>query len=249
MSGSTAAVWAKPGEPFRPDDFTLSVVIPCYNEEDTVRELIGRVRKASYVKQIIVVDDGSRDQTRRLLEAENAEHGDLELVYHEGNRGKGAALSTGFGCARGDVVIIQDADLEYDPGEYPRLIEPIRCGQADVVYGSRFLGGGPTRVHLFWHYVGNRMLTLVSNMFTNINLTDMETCYKAFRRDVLQGLTIKARRFGVEPELTAKIARKRLRIFEVPISYYGRDYAHGKKIGWRDAMSAFYHIVRFRFFD
>lgn len=230
-------------------DFTLSVVIPCYNETDTVEDLLDRVRAAPYEKQIIVVDDGSTDGTREQLRRQVEMHGDIDLVFHDVNQGKGAALSTGFRRATGDVVIIQDADLEYDPAEYPRLIEPIRTDRADVVYGSRFLGGGPTRVHLYWHYVGNRLLTLVSNMFTNVNLTDMETCYKAFRRDVIQTITVRSKRFGVEPELTAKIARKRLRMYEVPISYYGRDYAHGKKIGWRDAISAFYHIVKFRFVD
>ncbi len=230
-------------------DFTLSVVIPCYNETDTVEDLLDRVRAAPYDKQIIVVDDGSTDGTREQLRRQVEAHGDIDLVFHDVNQGKGAALSTGFRRATGDVVIIQDADLEYDPAEYPRLIEPIRTDRADVVYGSRFLGGGPTRVHLYWHYVGNRLLTLVSNMFTNVNLTDMETCYKAFRRDVIQTITVRSKRFGVEPELTAKIARKRLRMYEVPISYYGRDYAHGKKIGWRDAISAFYHIVKFRFVD
>ena len=243
------AVWGKPHEPFKPRDFLLTVVIPCFNEQETVRDILERVRESAYEKEIIVVDDGSTDDTRVILEAEARQHGDLRLLFHARNRGKGAALSSGFELARGDVVIIQDADLEYDPAEFPRLVEPIRQQKADVVYGSRFLGGGPTRVHMFWHYVGNRLLTLVSNMFTNLNLTDMETCYKAFRGDVIRGLRIKARRFGVEPELTAKIAKKNLRIFEVPISYYGRDYAHGKKIGWRDAISAFYHIVRFRLFD
>ena len=232
-----------------PESILLSVVIPCFNEEKTLRELLDRVRKAPYEKEIIVVDDGSSDGSRAILQEEADRVGDLKLVFQEKNRGKGAALSTGFPLATGDVVIVQDADLEYDPAEYPRLVEPIRKGMADVVYGSRFLGGGPTRVHLFWHYVGNRLLTLASNMFTNINLTDMETCYKAFRREILESITLKSKRFGVEPEITAKIARLRLRIYEVPISYYGRDYTLGKKIGWRDAVSAFYHIVRFRLFN
>jgi glycosyltransferase involved in cell wall biosynthesis len=248
MSGSTETAWSETGGAFRPEGFRLSVIIPCYNERKTAREILDRVREAPYEKEIVVVDDGSTDGTREILEAAR-DAGEITLVLHERNGGKGAALSTGFRHVTGDVVIIQDADLEYDPAEYPRLVEPIRRGQADVVYGSRFLGGGPTRVHLFWHYVGNRLLTLFSNMFTNINLTDMETCYKAFRRGVLDRLTVRSRRFGVEPELTAKIARMKVRIFEVPISYYGRDYASGKKIGWRDAVSAFYHIIRFRFFD
>jgi glycosyltransferase involved in cell wall biosynthesis len=249
MSSNTEVAWDRPSEPFRPEGFLLSVVVPCFNEKDTVRELLGRVRRAPYEKEILVIDDGSTDGTRAILEEEAERDGDLRLYFHERNRGKGAALSTGFKHAKGKVVIVQDADLEYDPAEYPRLVEPIRQDKADVVYGSRFLGGGPTRVHLFWHYVGNRLLTLVSNMFTNINLSDMETCYKAFRLHVIQAITVKSRRFGVEPELTAKIARMRVRVYEVPISYYGRDYAHGKKIGWRDAVSAFFHIVRFRFFD
>jgi len=225
------------------------VVIPCFNEEKTLRELLDKVRKAPYEKEIIVVDDGSSDGSRDILQEEADRAGDLKVVHHEKNQGKGAALSTGFRLTTGDIVIVQDADLEYDPEEFPRLVEPIRQGKADVVYGSRFLGGGPTRVHLFWHYVGNRLLTLTSNMFTNINLTDMETCYKAFRREILESITLKSKRFGVEPEITAKIARRGVRIYEVPISYYGRDYATGKKIGWRDAVSAFYHIVRFRLSD
>ncbi|MBN2491964.1 MAG: glycosyltransferase family 2 protein, partial [Planctomycetes bacterium] len=185
MSSSTASASASPGEELRPAGFRLTVVVPCFNEQGTVRELLARVRAAPYAKEIVVVDDGSTDGTREILEAEARADDDLRLVCHQCNRGKGAALATGFACATGDVVIIQDADLEYDPMEYPRLVEPIRQGRADVVYGSRFLGGGPARVHLFWHYVGNRLLTLFSNMFTNINLTDMETCYKAFRREVL----------------------------------------------------------------
>ena len=249
MNSNTEVAWGKSRGPFRPEGFRLSVVMPCYNEEASVREILARVRRAPYEKEIVVVDDGSVDRTREILEQEAEAGGDLRLIVHDRNRGKGAALSDGFRLATGDVVIIQDGDLEYDPAEFPRLVEPIRQGKADVVFGSRFLGGGPTRVHLFWHYVGNRLLTLVSNMFTNINLTDMETCYKAFRRDVLSTIQVKAKRFGVEPELTAKIARRKLRVYEVPISYYGRDYAHGKKISWRDAIAAFYHIVRFRFFD
>ena len=230
----------------------LSVVIPVYNEQDTLREILARVRATPFGKEIILVDDCSRDGTRDLLKGMEKEP-DLKILYHSVNQGKGAALRTGFQHATGDVVLVQDADLEYDPADYPRLIEPIEKGLADVVYGSRFRGSRMVRVHLYWHQLANHFLTWVSNMFTNLNLTDMETCYKVFRREVLQGMELKSNRFGFEPEITARIARKRLagkrvRVYEVPISYYGRDYAEGKKIGWKDGVAALWHIVRFNVF-
>jgi glycosyltransferase involved in cell wall biosynthesis len=229
-----------------PDDFLLSVVIPVYNEAATLEALLERVRAAPYRKEIILVDDGSTDGTREIMKRLEGED-DLKLFYHEKNTGKGGALATGFKHVAGDVALIQDADLEYDPAEYPLLLKPILDGRADVVYGSRFLGG-TQRVHLFWHRVGNAVVTLLSNMFTNLNLTDMETCYKVFRAEVLGKLELKSKRFGVEPEITAKVARMRCRIYEAPVSYHGRDYAEGKKITWRDGLAAIWHIVRFRFF-
>ena len=231
----------------------LSVVIPIYNEEETLRLILDRVRATPFDKEIIMVDDFSRDGTRDILrEIESDE--DVKVFYHDKNQGKGAALRTGFAEATGDVILIQDADLEYDPGEYPILLEPIEKGLADVVYGSRFKGSRMSRVHLYWHQMANNFLTLVSNMFTNLNLTDMETCYKVFKREVLEGISLESNRFGFEPEITAKVARKRLkgkriRIYEVPISYYGRDYAEGKKIGWRDGVAALWHICRFNLFS
>jgi glycosyltransferase involved in cell wall biosynthesis len=230
-----------------PPGLRLSVVIPVYNERDTVREIIRRVQAVSIPKQIIVVDDGSTDGTRQVL-AELEPHEGLTILYHERNRGKGAALRTGFAQAGGDIVIIQDADLEYNPQEYFRLIRPILEGKADVVYGSRFIGESH-RVLLYWHYLGNQFLTLLSNMFTNLNLTDMETCYKVFRADLLKYIDVKSKRFGVEPELTAKFAKRHCRIYEIPISYAGRDYTEGKKIGWKDGFSAIWSIIKFRFVD
>jgi glycosyltransferase involved in cell wall biosynthesis len=226
----------------------LSVVIPCYNEAATIESVVDAVRRSPYdPKEIVVVDDCSRDGTRDILK--RLSHKVDKVLYHDVNRGKGAALRTGFQAASGDIVIIQDADLEYDPAEYPKVIQPILSDKADVVYGSRFMGGEPHRVLYFWHRIGNGLLTLLSNMCTNLNLTDMETCYKAFRREVIQSIEIKENRFGFEPEITAKIAKKRCRIYEVGISYSGRTYEEGKKIGWRDGFRALYCILKYRFFS
>jgi glycosyltransferase involved in cell wall biosynthesis len=223
----------------------LSIVIPCYNEVRTIRHIVDRVRAAPVAeREIIIVDDCSRDGTRDLLRTEIAPLVD-KVLYHEVNQGKGAALRTGFRAATGDVVVVQDADLEYDPQDYPRLLQPILEGKADVVFGSRFQGGQPHRVVYFWHMVGNKFLTLLSNMATNINLTYMETCYKVFRREVLQRIEIEENRFGFEPEITAKVARLGVVIFEVGISYYGRTYAEGKKIGWRDGFRALWAIAKY----
>jgi glycosyltransferase involved in cell wall biosynthesis len=221
----------------------LSVVIPAFNESKTIREIVSRVRAVPVEKEILIVDDASTDGTREILRELDGRDG-VRVFLQPVNQGKGAAVSVGFRHATGDVVVVQDADLEYDPMEYLKLLAPIEQGHADVVYGSRFLGGGTRRVLYFWHTVGNRFLTLASNMFTNLNLTDMETCYKMFRREVVQSMTIESRRFGIEPEITAKVARRGYRVFEVPISYYGRTYEEGKKIGWKDAFSALWTIVR-----
>ena len=222
----------------------LSVVIPCFNEAATILNLLERVRLSPVTpKQIIVVDDGSTDGTRELLAQLEAE--DLTVLFHERNRGKGAALATGFAAATGEFCIVQDADLEYDPAEFPLVIGPIIQGKADVVYGSRFQGAAPHRVVYFWHRVGNGFLTLLSNMLTDLNLTDMETCYKAFRTDIIQSIRIQENRFGFEPEITAKLARKRCRVYEVGISYYGRTYDEGKKIGWRDGVRAIWCIMKY----
>jgi len=226
----------------------LSIVIPCYNEARTIRIIVDRVRAAPVPdKEIIIVDDCSRDGTRDLLRTEIAPLVD-QVIYHANNQGKGAALRTGFAAATGDVVIVQDADLEYHPNEYPKLLQPILDGRADVVFGSRFSGGEAHRVVYFWHMLGNKFLTLLSNMGTNLNLTDMETCYKMFRRDVLQKITIEEDRFGFEPEITAKVARLDCVIYEVGIGYYGRTYAEGKKVGWRDGFRALYAIVKYNLF-
>ncbi|MEE9402808.1 MAG: glycosyltransferase family 2 protein [Desulfobacteria bacterium] len=224
----------------------LSVVIPVYNEIGTIEEILNRVGSVPQDKEIIVVDDASTDGTTEWLKERAGD--DVKVLFHQKNRGKGAALRTGFEQVTGNIVIIQDADLEYDPREYGRLIEPILDGRADVVYGSRFTGG-PQRVLFFWHYVGNRFLTLLSDMLTNLNLSDMETCYKVFRADLLKEITIKSNRFGFEPEITARFARLKCRIYEVPISYSGRTYEDGKKITWRDGLVALFHIIRFKFFD
>jgi glycosyltransferase involved in cell wall biosynthesis len=225
----------------------LSIVIPLFNEKNTIHEILKRVRRTPFDKEIIIVDDFSSDGSREILKGMENDP-DLRIFYHDKNMGKGAALRTGFGHVTGDIVIVQDADLEYDPEEYADLIKPILDDKADVVYGSRFLGA-PHRVLFFWHSVANKMLTNMSNMLTNLNLSDMETCYKIFRREVLEKISIKSNRFGVEPEITAKIARLNVRIYEIPITYSGRKYSEGKKIGWKDAVSAFFAIIKFKFVD
>ncbi len=224
----------------------LSVVMPVYNESRTIREIVTQVQAVPMEKEILIVDDGSTDGTREILREMDGRDG-VRVFLQPKNQGKGAAVSVGFRYATGDVVVVQDADLEYDPREYGKLLRPIEDGHADVVYGSRFLGGGERRVLYFWHTVGNRLLTLASNMVTNLNLTDMETCYKMFRREVVQSMRIESRRFGIEPEITAKVARRGYRIYEVPISYYGRTYDEGKKVGWKDALSALWTIVKHGF--
>lgn len=255
------------GEPFcrklgiapLPDDLVVSVVIPVYNEVHTLHEIVQRVRDVPINKEIILVDDCSTDGTRALLEEWSVGQPDLKIRFHEKNQGKGAALRTGFQHCTGQIVLVQDADLEYDPAQYPQLIQPIVDGKADVVYGSRFIGE-THRVLFFWHSLANQFLTLLSNAFTNLNLTDMEVCYKVFRREVIQGITLKSDRFGFEPEVTAKIARfqvpaidgrpaRKCRIYEMPVSYNGRDYKEGKKIGWKDGVQALYCIVRYAYWD
>ena len=234
--------------PISPDTLVLSVVIPIYNERDTIEEILRRVHDAPFRKEIIVVDDGSTDGSRELLrDLETAGKID-RLVLHEENQGKGAALRSGFAAVTGHVVVVQDADLEYDPAEYPKLLQPFFDGKADVVYGSRFVSGMAHRVLFFWHSIANRCLTLISNMFTNLNLTDMETCYKAFRSEVVKAIDINEKRFGFEPEITTKVARMRCRIYEVGISYDGRGYQEGKKIGWKDAIVAFVCVLRYGLF-
>lgn len=231
------------GLPPDPPSLKLSVVIPVYNERETIRELHQRVQAVPIDKEILLVDDFSTDGTREIV---RGLAGDTTRIFlHNRNRGKGAALRTGFQNARGDIVIVQDADLEYDPGQYPKLVQPILDGKADVVYGSRFVTGDYRRVLLFWHMVGNRFLTLLSNMLTNLNLSDMETCYKVFRREVLQKIVLEEDRFGFEPEITAKIAKLKVRIYEVGISYAGRTYDEGKKIGWKDGVSALRCILKY----
>ena len=225
----------------------LSIVIPVYNESETICEVVRRVEQVSGDKEIIIVDDNSTDGTRDLLLKYEGKK-DFKVIYQPKNKGKGAALRAGFDVAKGEIIIVQDADLEYNPKDYPILLEPILDNRADVVYGSRFLGG-PHRVLFFWHYLGNLFLTTLSNMFTNINLSDMETGYKVFRRKILESITLKCDRFGFEPEFTSKVARKKFIIYEVPISYSGRDYSQGKKINWKDGVAALWFIFRFRFFD
>jgi len=226
----------------------LSVVIPVYNEEKTLAEIVRRVQATPFEKEIVLVNDGSRDRSREIMEQLSVQYSNVRCFHHEVNSGKGAALSTGFTKVTGDIVLIQDADLEYDPNDYAALLVPIQDGKADVVFGSRFLGGRYARVHLYWHYLGNRMLTTASNMFTNLNLSDMETCYKVFRREVADRIQIQSRTFAVEPEFAAKVAKLRARVYEVPISYAGRDYSEGKKIGLKDAFIALWAIVRWSVF-
>ena len=234
-----------------PDNFTLSVVIPVYNEEKTLSTIVDVVRAVPIRKQIILVDDCSKDESYAVMQSfKDDGRNTFTCLRHEKNRGKGAALRTGFAAVTGDVVLIQDADLEYDPNEYPSLLQPIWDGKADVVYGSRFMGGAPHRVLYYWHSVGNKFLTTFSNFFTNLNLTDMETCYKVFTADVIRKIlpTLQQDRFGFEPEITAKIARDHLRIYEIGISYSGRTYGEGKKIGWKDGFRAIYCILKYGLF-
>ena len=227
-----------------PSNYTLSIIIPCYNEINTINEVVKRVKSSKIKsKQIIIVDDFSTDGTRELLH--NFADESIQVIFENKNQGKGAAISKGIELATGEITIIQDADLEYDPTEYEKIIDPIVLGKADVVYGSRFQGAQPHRVVYFWHRLGNGFLTLLSNVMTDINLTDMETCYKAFRTEILKSIDIKEKRFGFEPEITAKVARKHLRIYEVGISYYGRTYEEGKKIGWRDGVRAIWCILKY----
>ena len=227
----------------------LSIIIPCYNEKRFLPELISLVKESPVQdKEIILVDDGSNDGTTDLIKTELEQEVD-RVIYHPKNLGKGAAIRTALEHVQGDLVIIQDADLEYDPKEYPKLMAPILQGKADVVYGSRFLGEGPHRVHMFWHYMGNKCLTLLSNMFTNLNLTDIETCYKLFRTSIIKRIEIKQRGFGIEPEITAKMAKQKCRVYETGISYYGRSYEEGKKINWRDGLKAIYLIIKYGIFS
>ena len=250
----------------RERQMSLAVVVPVYNERPTIEEALRRVQATGLPDEIILVDDCSTDGTREFLRsleslkqsgsrdveilggAARLSLAPLSFLYQERNRGKGAAVRRGLHAASSDILLIQDADLEYDPHDYPRLLEPILDGRADAVFGSRFLGG-PQRVHLFWHYVGNRFLTLLSDMLTNLKISDIETCYKVFRREVLDGVTLRSNRFGFEPEVTAKIARGGWRVFEVPISYYGRSYLEGKKITWKDGVAALFAILRYSVFD
>jgi glycosyltransferase involved in cell wall biosynthesis len=232
----------------RPAHFKkLSIVMPVYNEKDTIQKIIPRVLDADVglEKELVIVDDFSQDGTRDILA--KLDDPRIKVHFHPKNMGKGSALQTGFAKASGEIVLVQDADLEYDPNEYPHLLQPILDGRADVVYGSRFLSG-PHRVLFFWHYLGNKMLTTFSNMLSNLNLTDMETCYKVFKKDILEAIHLKSKRFGFEPEVTIKIAKMKVRIYEVPISYSGRDYSEGKKIGWKDGFAAIFHIIRYKFF-
>jgi len=235
-------------EPMDPENTKLSVIMPVYNEEQTLRQILDQVRAVDLLpKEIIIVDDGSTDGTRGILQEEEGK-GDVRVIFHAQNEGKGSAIRTGLAAASGDIILIQDADLEYDPRDYPELIRPILEGRAEVVYGSRFLGG-PRKAMLFWHAVANKILTLITNVLYDSILSDMETCYKAFRADVLKSIPLRARRFEFEPEVTAKILKRGIRIYEVPISYTGREYYEGKKIGFQDAIQAFWTLLRYRFTD
>jgi glycosyltransferase involved in cell wall biosynthesis len=257
QKGEAAEVQDTPGESVMtasssplviPAGFKLSVLMPVYNEQSTIVEILNRVRAVPVPKEIILVDDGSQDETRQVLEREViGKMPEVRVWYHARNAGKGAALRTAIKHAQGDVCLIQDADLEYDPHDYFQLLKPILDGHADVVYGSRFIGGGAHRIHLFWHSVGNRALTTFSNMLTNLNLTDMETCYKVVRTPLLKSLVLRSNKFDIEPELTAKLAHASARFYEVPISYAGRDYSEGKKIGWKDGVHALWAICRYKF--
>jgi glycosyltransferase involved in cell wall biosynthesis len=231
-----------------PPDPVLSVVMPVFNERNTIEEIIQRVLAVRMRTELIVVDDSSTDGTTEILERLQKERG-FVLLKQPRNRGKGAALRRGFAAVTGDIVIIQDADLEYDPKDYPSLLQPIQSGLADVVYGTRFAGGGAHRVLFFWHSMGNRLLTLLSNMLTNLNLSDMEVGYKVFRAEILKGIELQSKRFGFEPEITVKLAKKGYRFYEVPIAYHGRTYQEGKKITWKDGLAALYYMIRFRFTD
>ncbi|HNY55126.1 MAG TPA: glycosyltransferase family 2 protein [Chitinophagales bacterium] len=234
----------------------LSIIVPAYNEENTIQHILNKINEVKLIqdiqKEIIVVNDCSKDKTEQKVTEFQQQHPELNVVYkkHDVNKGKGAALRTGFQSATGDFVIVQDADMEYDPNEFNILMQPILDGFADVVYGSRFIGGKPHRILFFWHTIGNKMLTMASNMFTNLNLTDMETCYKMFRREIIQSIDLKENRFGFEPEVTAKMSKiPKVRIYEVGISYYGRTYEEGKKIGMKDAFRALYCIIRYNLFS
>jgi glycosyltransferase involved in cell wall biosynthesis len=234
----------------------LSVLIPVYNEERTLEEVVRRVRAVQIPKEIILVDDGSNDRSRQILSQLEEDKqrlrdplNQVKIFFQPYNQGKGAALRTALSHVTGDVIVIQDADLEYDPKDYPGLLEPIQTGLADVVYGTRFYGGGAHRVLFFWHYMGNLALTLISNMLTNLNLSDMEVGYKVFRAESVKGVNLKSNRFGFEPEITVKLAKKRCRFYEVPISYYGRTYEEGKKVTWKDGVAALYYLIRFRLAD